>query len=500
MEGMRVLREMVERERKEMVDGSGSGSGSGSEENESDHEENFIQQRQIVMARRLIQCTAGLVQSIVTRGKEEEPEGEKTGEKAGEQAVVASGARALQALATTVRECERILPGVFGPNEVNQKNEDDEMNNEVDRMRIISMLGDACVSMQDEIKEEKGSMTSFEMPDLLWLFLSQNSTLTNNALPEYGMTESTLLPSKTSSTTWWLQVGVFCYVTAIFSARRQRTPDDATATAAAAAARQQQHDLQDLYHKLGAAKNDQGQHALKENDTSSALDFFSSALNLFQQVSDIVNVGWIKLNLVQCLRVMVTKKKGLHVQGGEGETKLTTEISSLYATSLELCNEILTVGKESTERSAENGGDTTTTPMLHLMRSAEDVLARVSLDYAIALRFAVKDAGGVCTKETFHLVQRHFQKSVELGKRSRLLCGQAHYHQGLFAVENIAANLSNQQRNAVCELARRQLLKSLSFVKVCDEEDGEEEHAALCSRVQEALKMVKEVVRTAARV
>ena len=377
---------------------------------------------------------------------------------------------------------------------MNQKNQDDEMNN-LDRMRVLSMLGDACVSMQDEMKEEEGSMATFEMPDLLWSFLSQNSTTTNNALPEYGMTESTLLPSKTSSTTWWLQVGVFCYVTAIFTARRQRTPENAAATAAA---RQQQHDLQNL----ASAKNDQGQHALKDNDTSSALDFFSSALNLFQQVSDIVNVGWIKLNLVQCLRVMVTgsdkrekKKKGLHVQGGE--TKLTTEISSLYATSLELCNEILTVGKESTERSAENGGDTTTTPMLHLMQSAEDVLARVSLDYAIALRFAVKDAGGVCTKETFHLVQRHFQKSVELGQRSRLLCGQAHYHQGLFAVENMAANLSIQQRNAVCELARRQLLKSLSFVKVCDGEDGEEGEKELFVKIQEALKMVKEV-RTAA--
>ena len=150
--------------------------------------------------------------------------------------MVASGARALQALATTVRECEKILNFDEMNNEVNQMNEDDEMSNEVDRMRVLSMLGDACVSMQDEIKEEEGSMTSFEMPDLLWSFLSQNSTLTNNALPEYGMTESTLLPSKTSSTTWWLQVGVFCYVTAIFSARRQRTPDDATATAAAAAA------------------------------------------------------------------------------------------------------------------------------------------------------------------------------------------------------------------------------------------------------------------------
>jgi hypothetical protein len=435
-----------------------------------------------------------------------------------EDEVPSTGARALMSLETTVRECEAILPRVFGRGSDKGKDTAD-WETSVDRARVLSMLGDACVSMQVEGDQER--TTEFEMPARLWSFLSQQhdgaaaaATAAgrgggeNNSLPEYGgdLTETTRLPGLPSklkqtaletigSTTWWLRVGVFCYVTAIFTVRRQKSMSEEGKL-------QQQRDLHDLYRKLASSKNEQGKQALKRCNTNSALDYFSSALNLFQQMSDVINVGWIKLNIVQCLRVMVQSGGG---GGGHGQQQqqqqnitLTTEISSLYATSLELCNEILTLtkGEERMERTNKNKcstTDTDTSNMLVLMRSAEEVLARVSLDYAIALRFAVKESSGACTKETFHLVQRHFQKSVELGRNSRLLCGRAHFHQGLFVFENMAPNPSNQQRNAVCELSKRLLMKSLSLVEAEEEEEEEERDAEaieLSIQIQEALKMV----------
>merc|ERR1712166_1383593 len=118
IEGMRVLNIMLaEEEKNKKENNNNQNSDSGRESGGVSGEESsgglsFVEERTKVMARRLIQCTIGWVQSILRGGVENESVEKEAVEKEGvekEKGSLKRGQAAMLAIETTLNECQSVL-------------------------------------------------------------------------------------------------------------------------------------------------------------------------------------------------------------------------------------------------------------------------------------------------------------------------------------------------------------------------------------------------------
>ena len=417
IEGMRVLNIMLaEEEKNKKENNNNQNSDSGRESGGVSGEESsgglsFVEERTKVMARRLIQCSIGWVQSILrggveNDGVEKEAVLEEGVEKEKEKGSLKRGQAAMLAIETTLNECQSVLKfdstnGNTSHHGDGEEEEEERAALNMDRLRILSMIGDVSIFLHDALQQQQQCMTS-PIPSIVYQILTVQQSITTS-LPEYGgdLHQPPHLPILTDLNSItaqnWLHIGTFSLISAVQHSK--------TISAT-------MNDL-DLLRRLASAKNRQGQNALTLKMYDNALDIFSASLNLFHTAGDNINVGWIKMNIITTMRRMAggvntTNTTEIGVASDGEEHAINSEQSSLYASALELVNGILNEFS-STKNKTENDSS--------LISAAQNVLANLSLSYGTRLRKTVfTTSSNVCNKQVANVIQRHLELAMRLSR------------------------------------------------------------------------------------
>jgi hypothetical protein len=395
--------------------------------------------------------------------------------------------RALRAISSTLEECQGILH--LGEdnergNDDDNDDDDEEHAKQMDRMRILSMIGDVSIYLHDTHQQLKLKQSSkfVNIPMTIWSVLKSQHPYVKS-LSEYGgdLVSAPILPKYCSGSdtqydmTWWLDVGVFSLIAAVCTAGITAKKDI------------------DLLRRLASAKNRQGQLFLEQKNFGDALDVFSASLNLFQSAEDFVNVGWIKMNIITTMRRMAGGtaeedndwkegagggdsggRGGVGGCGGGGGGPIYSEQSSLYARALELVNGILE------DPILKQGIKSGLMEYATLSTAATMVLAKLSLNYGTRMRITLAAKKGVCAKGVGRLIQRHLELAMRLGRTGckedgengsmKVILGEGHRQIALFLEEQAdRMEESGTGKKAVTlnrELSRRHFSKALECFKV----------------------------------
>ena len=382
--------------------------------NAEDHNDIVFDQL-LNLAQRLVQCTAGLAQSVCEMLSKPCP-----GRCACSDNIQSRRATAkkqsqhlrdppcfvdllLFALETTLIQCQGIIQ--WKRQRSSMKGETIRGSTSTLTMSMLSAIADAALSICNI-----GNLDCSFLPNSLQAFTSSFSPAPG--LPQYGgdATEALSIPQSRTQD-YWIRIAIFALTAGVGIF-------EATAS----------NSLGPTLRKLAIAKNIFGQKCLAESNFEKALDAFSASLNIFNACNDVINVALVSLNVVATFRTMASGDKQLTALILSEVAPLEADQATLYENALSLCSQTISdLEKRTLQVNDEEG----TKLGLHrqlkaVKRTALLSKAQILIDFGMRLCESLKMSLRMAASYTLenHLqasnsILEHFRNAISIADKAR---------------------------------------------------------------------------------